>query len=114
MKSVVFISRRANRLWQAVAIIGLWALTIQIDGDFDKAMDMVQEVCDRGAIYLLNSINPSQDRGAKNHHDRNAPPARMDRAGLGHCSRRNWEIPAPLARRLTNLNGAGLSTRFLK
>ena len=65
MKSVVFIPDGQIAYGKLSQSLDYGALTIQIDGDFDKAMDMVQEVCDRGAIYLLNSINPFRIEGQK-------------------------------------------------
>jgi threonine synthase len=41
------------------------ALTIQIVGDFDDAMERVRQVADRLGIYLMNSINPFRLEGQK-------------------------------------------------
>ena len=41
------------------------AVTLQIRGDFDAAMTLVQEVCARLGIYLLNSVNPFRIEGQK-------------------------------------------------
>ena len=41
------------------------ALTISIDGDFDDAMTLVQDVAKEMEIYLLNSINPYRLEGQK-------------------------------------------------
>src|SRR5205823_12341429 len=41
------------------------AVTLQIRGDFDAAMKLVQEVCARLSIYLLNSVNPFRIEGQK-------------------------------------------------
>ncbi len=41
------------------------AVTLQIRGDFDAAMKLVQEVCARLNIYLLNSVNPFRIEGQK-------------------------------------------------
>ena len=41
------------------------ALTIQIVGDFDDAMERVRQVSDRLGIYLMNSINPFRLEGQK-------------------------------------------------
>ena len=41
------------------------ARTIQIAGDFDDAMRLVREACDRLGIYLVNSINPFRLEGQK-------------------------------------------------
>jgi threonine synthase len=41
------------------------ALTIQIKGDFDDAMQRVRQVSDRLGIYLMNSVNPFRLEGQK-------------------------------------------------
>jgi threonine synthase len=41
------------------------AVTLQVRGDFDAAMELVQEVCASLGIYLLNSINPFRIEGQK-------------------------------------------------
>ncbi|MHB1562411.1 MAG: threonine synthase, partial [Isosphaeraceae bacterium] len=41
------------------------ALTIQIVGDFDDAMQRVRQVADRLGIYLMNSVNPFRLEGQK-------------------------------------------------
>ena len=41
------------------------ALTIQIAGDFDDAMQRVRQVADRLGIYLMNSVNPFRLEGQK-------------------------------------------------
>src|SRR5262249_38285734 len=41
------------------------ALTLQIAGDFDDAMQRVQQVARRLGIYLVNSINPFRLEGQK-------------------------------------------------
>ncbi|MBT3464864.1 threonine synthase [archaeon] len=51
-----------GKLSQALAYGGK---TIQIKGNFDDAMDMVQKVCSELDIYLLNSINPYRIEGQK-------------------------------------------------
>jgi threonine synthase len=51
-----------GKLSQALAY---GARTLQIRGDFDDAMRLVQEICDREGIYLLNSINPFRIEGQK-------------------------------------------------
>ncbi|MAY74504.1 MAG: threonine synthase [Phycisphaerae bacterium] len=51
-----------GKLSQALAY---GATTIQIDGDFDDAMRIVQRVCDDESVYLVNSINPYRIEGQK-------------------------------------------------
>ncbi|HCE43613.1 MAG TPA: threonine synthase [Lentisphaeria bacterium] len=65
IKSVIFIPSGKiayGKLAQALAYGGL---TLQIDGNFDDAMTLVQEICGKLNIYLLNSINPFRIEGQK-------------------------------------------------
>jgi len=65
MVGVIFIPEGKiafGKLTQALAYGGK---TLQINGDFDDAMDLVQEVCNTLNIYLLNSINPFRIEGQK-------------------------------------------------
>lgn len=41
------------------------ATTVQIEGDFDAAMRLVEQVCNELGIYLLNSLNPYRIEGQK-------------------------------------------------
>jgi threonine synthase len=52
----------AGKLAQALAY---GAHTIQIQGDFDDAMRLVRQVCNKMGIYLLNSLNPFRLEGQK-------------------------------------------------
>lgn len=51
-----------GKLAQSIAYA---AVTIQIKGNFDMAMELVQRACNRLNIYLLNSINPYRIEGQK-------------------------------------------------
>src|SRR5512136_344879 len=51
-----------GKLSQALAY---GAKTLQVKGDFDDAMRLVQDVCRELDIYLLNSINPFRVEGQK-------------------------------------------------
>ncbi|MDM8528592.1 threonine synthase [Anaerolineales bacterium HSG24] len=65
MSAFVFIPSgkiAAGKLAQALAY---GAKTLQIEGDFDDAMHLVQEVCNEMGIYLLNSLNPFRLEGQK-------------------------------------------------
>jgi len=65
MKSLIFIPEGKiayGKLAQALAYGGK---TLQIDGNFDAAMDLVQKICSELDIYLLNSINPFRIEGQK-------------------------------------------------
>ncbi len=65
MKSIVFIPRGQIAYGKLSQALDYGALTIQIDGDFDKAMQIVEDICKYGNIYLLNSINPFRIEGQK-------------------------------------------------
>ncbi len=52
----------AGKLAQALAY---GALTLQIQGDFDDAMNLVRQVCNQMGVYLLNSLNPFRLEGQK-------------------------------------------------
>ena len=65
MDSIIFIPEGKiayGKLSQALAYGGK---TLQIEGDFDTAMELVQQVCEKLNIYLLNSINPFRIEGQK-------------------------------------------------
>ncbi|MBD3344330.1 MAG: threonine synthase [Chitinivibrionales bacterium] len=65
MKSIVFIPEGQIAYGKLSQALDYGSMTIQINGDFDAAMHVVQEVCDKGGIYLLNSINPFRIEGQK-------------------------------------------------
>jgi len=65
MQSIVFIPDGQIAYGKLSQSLDYGALTIQIDGDFDKAMDIVEDICSRGEIYMLNSINPYRIEGQK-------------------------------------------------
>jgi threonine synthase len=63
--AIVFIPQgkiAAGKLAQALAY---GAHTLQVAGDFDDAMRLVQRICDDLGIYLLNSLNPFRLEGQK-------------------------------------------------
>src|SRR5256712_5222022 len=65
MRSIVFLPAgnvAAGKLAQSLAY---GATTIQINGDFDDAMRLVEQVCNELGIYLLNSLNPFRVEGQK-------------------------------------------------
>jgi len=65
LPSIIFIPSGKiayGKLAQALAYGGI---TLQIDGNFDDSMALVQDVCNELGIYLLNSINPFRIEGQK-------------------------------------------------
>ncbi len=65
MEALVFIPDGEIAFGKLAQALAFGARTIQIAGDFDDAMRIVQEVCARESIYLLNSINPFRIEGQK-------------------------------------------------
>lgn len=65
MRGIVFLpagSVAGGKLAQSLAY---GARTIQIQGNFDDAMRLVEQVCNESGIYLLNSLNPFRIEGQK-------------------------------------------------
>jgi threonine synthase len=65
LRGIVFLPAgnvAGGKLAQTVAY---GAQTIQIRGDFDDAMRLVEQICAERGIYLLNSLNPFRVEGQK-------------------------------------------------
>jgi threonine synthase len=65
LRSIVFLPAgnvAGGKLAQSLAY---GATTIQVKGDFDAAMQLVEQVCNELSIYLLNSLNPFRIEGQK-------------------------------------------------
>ncbi len=65
MRGIVFLPAgnvAGGKLAQSLAY---GAQMVQIKGDFDDAMRLVEQVCDELGIYLLNSLNPFRVEGQK-------------------------------------------------
>lgn len=65
MEAFVFIPEGAVAAGKLSQALAYGARTLKIAGDFDVAMDLVQQVCHLEGIYLLNSINPFRIEGQK-------------------------------------------------
>jgi threonine synthase len=65
MKAVVFIGSGKIAYGKLAQSLDHGALTVQIAGDFDDAMQRVRQVAARLGIYLVNSINPFRLEGQK-------------------------------------------------
>lgn len=65
MKAYVFIPEGKIAFGKLSQALAYGAVTIQIAGDFDAAMRLVQQACDARGAYLLNSINPFRIEGQK-------------------------------------------------
>ena len=65
MKAIIFIGSGKIAYGKLSQALEYGALTIQIAGDFDDAMQRVREVSDQLGIYLVNSVNPFRLEGQK-------------------------------------------------
>ena len=65
MHAIVFIPAGKIALGKLGQALAYGAQTIQIDGDFDDAMRLVEEVATESGLYLLNSVNPFRIEGQK-------------------------------------------------
>ena len=64
-RAIIFIGTGKIAYGKLAQALDHGALTIQIVGDFDDAMQRVRQVADRLGIYLMNSINPFRLEGQK-------------------------------------------------
>jgi threonine synthase len=65
MRAVIFIGSGKISYGKLAQALDHGALTVQIAGDFDDAMQRVQQVSRKLGIYLVNSINPFRLEGQK-------------------------------------------------
>src|SRR4249919_2808474 len=65
MQAVIFIGSGKISYGKLSQALDYGALTVQIAGDFDDAMQRVQEVSKQLGIYLVNSVNPFRLEGQK-------------------------------------------------
>jgi threonine synthase len=64
-RAIIFIGSGKIAYGKLAQALDHGALTLQIAGDFDDAMNRVREVASRLGIYLMNSVNPFRLEGQK-------------------------------------------------
>jgi threonine synthase len=64
-RAIIFVGSGKIAYGKLAQALDHGALTIQIVGDFDDAMQRVRQVSDRLGIYLMNSVNPFRLEGQK-------------------------------------------------
>lgn len=64
-RCVVFVGSGRIAMGKLSQALDYGALTLQIRGDFDDALERVREVCEQEQIYLCNSVNPFRLEGQK-------------------------------------------------
>lgn len=65
LQAVVFIPEGQIAYGKLAQALDYGALTLQIQGDFDAAMQLVRELSEEKNLYLMNSINPFRLEGQK-------------------------------------------------
>ncbi len=65
MRPIVFIPEGKIAFGKLSQALAYGARTLQVAGDFDRAMQLVEAVCASEGIYLLNSVNPFRIEGQK-------------------------------------------------
>lgn len=65
IRAVVFIPAGKVATGKLAQTLAYGATALHVRGDFDAAMKLVREACDRLGIYLVNSINPFRIEGQK-------------------------------------------------
>jgi threonine synthase len=64
-RAIIFIGSGKVAYGKLAQALDHGALTIQIKGDFDDAMQRVRQISDRLGLYLVNSVNPFRLEGQK-------------------------------------------------
>src|SRR5215472_6419972 len=65
MRAIIFIGSGKISYGKLAQALDHGALTVQIAGDFDDAMQRVQQVARKLGVYLVNSVNPFRLEGQK-------------------------------------------------
>ncbi len=65
LRAIVFVPAGKVAGGKLAQTLAYGATCLQIRGDFDAAMRLVREACDKLGIYLVNSINPFRIEGQK-------------------------------------------------
>src|SRR5687767_1888230 len=65
LRAIVFVPAGKIASGKLAQTLAYGATCLSIRGDFDVAMRLVREACDRLGIYLVNSINPFRIEGQK-------------------------------------------------
>jgi threonine synthase len=80
MQGIVFLPSGQIAGGKLAQSLAYGATTVQIEGDFDAAMQLVEQVCNELGVYLLNSLNPFRVEGQK-------------AIGLEILQQLNWQAP---------------------
>ncbi|HUR68293.1 MAG TPA: threonine synthase [Candidatus Thermoplasmatota archaeon] len=65
MRPLVLVPKGKIAMGKMAQALAFGARVVEIDGDFDDGMRLVEELSSTGAVYLLNSLNPLRLEGQK-------------------------------------------------
>ena len=65
LSAIVFVPQGKIAQGKLAQALAYGAKTLEVKGDFDTAMGLVREICEKLGIYLLNSLNPFRIEGQK-------------------------------------------------
>ena len=88
LPAIVFVPAGKVASGKLAQTLAYGARCLQVRGDFDAAMRLVREACDRLGIYLVNSINPFRIEGQKTIVWELLQDLDWERAGLDRGARR--------------------------
>lgn len=65
LKSIVFLPEGKVAKGKLAQALAYGASCLELSGSFDKAMDIVKEMAEKGDVYMVNSLNPFRLEGQK-------------------------------------------------
>jgi threonine synthase len=101
MRGIVFLPAGNVSGGKLAQTLAYGAQTVQIKGDFDDAMRLVEQVCNELGIYLLNSLNPFRVEGQKG-------------IGFEILQQLNWQAPDWLVLPAGNLGNTSAIGKALR
>lgn len=101
MLPIVFIPEGQIAYGKLSQALDYGALTVQIQGDFDRAMELVMEVAPQVGVYVVNSINPFRIEGQKT-------------IVLEMLEQMNWQVPDRIVVPGGNLGHAASISKALR
>jgi len=101
MLPIVFVPEGQIAYGKLSQALDYGALTIQIQGDFDRAMKLVMEVAPQLGVYVVNSINPFRIEGQKT-------------MVLEMLEQMNWQVPDRIVVPGGNLGHAASISKALR
>lgn len=89
IESIIVIPKGKIALGKLAQAIVYGAKIVMVDGNFDDALRMVRELCDKQPVALVNSVNPTESKGRRQRLSRSATAS----AVLRICCSCRWATP---------------------